>query len=301
MKRTLLAVACVAAFFLMGCAAPRGVGEYFGDRGRDFADCWRFSLGYGLGVHARARAVIAEAGEGFSYSRDFGWDGPAGVDAFHWRRLASSITVPILFEYDVDVREFDADTPWLPFLRIRLADRSAPTDLPSAGVADLSSTAILVGYHHKTHARTLPPWSRTADLFWIQADATAVVPSVRFGLNPLELLDWLCGLGCVDILGDDHFVADRPGVAEILAAARDGDDAAVAALLAETPRLAYAHDAELRTPLHYAAQAGHLAVVERLMKANADPRALDRDRQTPIDFATDEGNPDLAQRLERGE
>ena len=203
MRRLCLMVAGLVAVLLTGCAHPQGVGDYFADRGRDFAHCWRVSGGYGLGLHVRARAIIFEAGEGFAWGRDFGYDGPAGASPPAWNKLAASITVPIIFDYDVDVRGLEDGASWEPFLKLRYPPELTPKHLPVADTTWLKSGAMVIGYSYKDVSRELPPWTKVADYFWVQAEATPIFVSVRFGFNPLEFIDWLAGIGCLDVLGDD--------------------------------------------------------------------------------------------------
>jgi len=281
-----------------GCAAPHDAGEYFGDRVRDFADCWRASAGPALGLHVRASAIILQAGEGFAWGRDFGWDGPGGAFPPTWRRLSCTAWVPIVFFHDVDIRAFPPDAPWKPYLAVRLGE-SPPPNLAAADVTDITTDALVTGYRWKHHGRTLPRWTRVADLYWVEADVTPLLFSVRFGFNPLEFLDWLAGLVCVDMLSDDHFVADVPGAVEIIAAAGRGEAEAVRALLSRNRRLAYARDPHGTTPLHAAAREGYEEIVLPLLSANAERHARDDMDRTPADLAEDNGHGDLARFLRR--
>ena len=227
MRRLTATVAALTVIVLTGCAHPKGVGDYFADRGSDFAHCWRMSGGYGLGLHVRARAIILDAGEGFAWGRDFGYDGPAGAQPPAWNKLAASITVPIIFDYDVDVRGLADDAEWKPFLRLRYPEELLPHHLPEADVTWLKSGAMVIGYSYKDISRTLPPWTKVADYFWVQAEATPVFVSVRFGFNPLEFLDWLAGIGFLDPLGDDDFGEDErpaPGAPSMPKTVADGDN-----------------------------------------------------------------------------
>jgi ankyrin repeat protein len=71
----------------------------------------------------------------------------------------------------------------------------------------------------------------------------------------------------------------------ILAAARDGDAATVAELLAVDPSLAGAVDGHGKTPLHLAAEHDHPEVAERLLEAGADIEAWTSWGATPLQWA----------------
>ena len=53
------------------------------------------------------------------------------------------------------------------------------------------------------------------------------------------------------------------------------------------------------TPLHAAAEAGHIEVVEHLLSKGADPRLLDANGKTPLDLARDNKRLAVVERLER--
>ena len=190
-----------------GCAAPRSVGGYFVDRGRDFGECFKFSGGYAWGVHARAEALIIGAGLGLARGSKYGWDGPGGAGQWRWRKIASSAWVPIVFEYNVDARGVDRGAPLTPFVKARFGD-SDPPDLP-ADLVYLRGRAIKTGYNWAIRRQSLPKGTRVADLYWIEADVTVMPASLRAGFNPVEFLDWLAGIFCLDMLGDDRHVGDE--------------------------------------------------------------------------------------------
>ena len=288
-RGTVVTVLCalIACGLLCGCAAPRGVLEYFGDRGRDFVDCWRISAGPALGIHARARALmLVDEGIGFAAGHDFGYDGPGGAFPGTWRKMTASLGL-VLLMYNVDVRGLEKGAEWGPFLKFRLKADESLKDLPPAEVTELESIILVTGYQHREHSRTLPPGTEVADMFWTQAEATPGLVSVRFGLNVVEFFDWFLGIGCIDFLGDDAFVGDTPGCAAIMEAAREGRIDAVRDCLDESSRLAYARNRSLRTPLHEAAQAGHKEIVELLLSYNADAEAKDKEKKTPLELARD--------------
>jgi len=202
---------CVSLLFLplcvCGCAVPNGVGGYFADRARDLGEAFNFSGGYAWGVHARAEALIVGGGMGLARGKKYGWGGAGGVGNAHWRKIAASASVPILFQYDVDARGVDEGAPLGPFVKPRFGD-TQPPDLP-ADLTYLRGQAIVTGYRWVMRRRSLPKGTRVADLYWIEADVTVMPASLRVGFNPAEFLDWLVGWGCLDMLGDDRNVVGK--------------------------------------------------------------------------------------------
>jgi len=204
-KRTFGGGLALLLLLAAGCAQPRSVGSYFANRGRDFAECFKGSAGYGWGVHARVEAILIGAGMGLARGRKYGWDGAGGVGQAAWNKIAASAWLPIIFEYNVDARGVAPGAALGPFTELRLADKTRP-DLPAELVL-LRGDAVKSGYNWRLQKRPVAKWTRWADLYWIEADVTAMPVSLRFGFNPTEFLDWLGGLACFDILGDDRNVA----------------------------------------------------------------------------------------------
>jgi len=190
-----------------GCARPNSIGGYFADRGRDFGEMFKFSGGYGWGVHARAEALITGAGLGLARGEKFGWDGPGGVGAWQWEKIASSGWVPIVFEYNVDGRGVDDGAALGPFVMPRFGDE-IPPELP-AELVYLRGQAIVTGYKWRSQRRPLTKGTRVADLYWIEVDTTVMPVSLRVGFNPTEFLDWFVGWASLDMLGDDRNVRRR--------------------------------------------------------------------------------------------
>eukprot|EP00919_Chromeraceae_sp_WS-2016_P067531 GHVR01159587.1.p1 GENE.GHVR01159587.1~~GHVR01159587.1.p1 ORF type:complete len:118 (+),score=19.32 GHVR01159587.1:1281-1634(+) len=56
-------------------------------------------------------------------------------------------------------------------------------------------------------------------------------------------------------------------------------------------------DTNKRTPLHYAAEGGHLNTVERLLDRGADVRCVDKDKFTPLHLAAKRGDVKLVELL----
>jgi len=80
--------------------------------------------------------------------------------------------------------------------------------------------------------------------------------------------------------------AQDPAAPEtIFDASRDGDVSAVRELLQADFQLARTADGSGRTPLHYAASRGHVAVAGLLLDSGADIDATEEDGETPLHFA----------------
>jgi len=101
---------------------------------------------------------------------------------------------------------------------------------------------------------------------------------------------------------------------DIHKAARDGDVATVKALLEANPNLVNAKGSNDKTPLHYAAAAGHADVVALLLAYKADVHARDYSEvdwddtdaegrpahvpdKTPLHIAAEEGQKDIVELL----
>jgi len=85
-------------------------------------------------------------------------------------------------------------------------------------------------------------------------------------------------------------IEDSDGVVELFAAVRSGDVAEVRRWLKKSPDLIAAR-LDGATPLHFAAWAGHQAVVDVLLDAGADPSARDdRHHMLPVAWANEHGH-----------
>jgi hypothetical protein len=208
MRAVLAGVLLVA---LAGCVTPQSAGGYFADRGSDFAACFRGSGGPALGVHARAKLLIFGYGLGFASGRSYGWDGQCGAAGPGWSKLAASCGVPFLWNYDVDVRNLDANAAWRPFLRSYYHE-DPPREF-EAEVTDFGGWLLLgtIAYGAKAMKFPTSAGMRYADNYgWIEVDATPLIANVRVGFNAVHFLDFLCGWFCLDMLGNDRHVV-RPG------------------------------------------------------------------------------------------
>ncbi|MGB9602646.1 MAG: ankyrin repeat domain-containing protein [Limisphaerales bacterium] len=87
--------------------------------------------------------------------------------------------------------------------------------------------------------------------------------------------------------------------AEIHTAAENGDLETVKKLVGQDAKLIDAPDREGKTPLHYAAAKGHLAVVEWLVKNGANVNARNSSGITPLYLAKGFGKKDVAEFLEK--
>ena len=176
-----LALAALAA----GCASTKC---YFTDRGRDAADILTVTIGAGAGAKARIGPI--QVGALYAYDA-FGLRG--GRVAWWWRDRADSEVVDIdylilpldgfgyeAFDHEAlraPARHKDFLTDkMLPFLSLPLA-----TD--GFDEWDLSRK----GFHYYTQLEVV----------------VAIGPSIRLGLNPGELLDFLLGWTTLDFYKDD--------------------------------------------------------------------------------------------------
>ena len=289
MKHTLVLIAVLISL-APGCSAPRSVGEYLGDRARDLTDCFRLSLGYGWGLHVRLHPVILPpAGLGAAAGTKYGWDGPAGAGAFRWEEMSASLFLFPFAWIDMDTR-----SPDMAALKKALALRSPPPE-DARAVVQVMMHGFLIprAVEQRGYRRIIPSGTQAADRSWLGIDATAIVPSARAGVNPAELIDFALGFLGLDILGDDHWVAETDDARDILAAARDGDLEKTRALLAGDSRLVYARNRAHQTPLYVAAERGHLDAANALLAQGAHVDARDLAGLTPLHAAARGGNPKL--------
>lgn len=79
-------------------------------------------------------------------------------------------------------------------------------------------------------------------------------------------------------------------------AAREGDDAALKALVAQGSSLSV-RDKHSRTPLHLSAWAGHLECCKLLVEHGADKSSAAMDDTTALHFAAQKGHPEVVRFL----
>lgn len=87
---------------------------------------------------------------------------------------------------------------------------------------------------------------------------------------------------------------------ELIAAVRRGSLPGVRQLLAGDPGLATIEDEKGNTPLHYAAAAGNVAMVNLLLQHDADINAIVRKGGTPINYAAEHGHMEVVEVLLEG-
>ena len=91
--------------------------------------------------------------------------------------------------------------------------------------------------------------------------------------------------------------ASAGGHAELLAAARKGDDDTVRAACQADEEVVHGKDHLERTALHLAAYAGHLSTIELLLAFGARHSPLACDAVTPLHMAAQNGHPDACKLL----
>ncbi|MCU0722311.1 MAG: hypothetical protein MUC63_01610 [Planctomycetes bacterium] len=195
MKRANLVLS--ALLLALAGAAPGC--SYLEARGKDFADCWRLTVGLGIG--ASASVEVGPIGWGVGY-----WEGYAvGV----WGRQS-----PFAGAHQ---------HLGIPFPLGLIAGPLAMAILPGGEGSDAFATMLFVA----TEIENVAPsggeeseqWKRGqflhanafldserdgwADYFWIEAGARCLV-GVHAGFNPAEFLDFLLGWVGIDLCGDDE-------------------------------------------------------------------------------------------------
>jgi hypothetical protein len=145
---------------------------YWADRGRDAADIASLTAGAGLGAMARVGPIYLNA-FGISYHDHLGWRGGGqDSDIGSWFAFGQTWTDPAPEGRDRGKQFHLAETE-VPFVMI-----------PSEG-------------------------SRLA--FFTQFEVSlGLLLGARFGLNPVELLDFLLGWTTLDFFGDDLGPAEEP-------------------------------------------------------------------------------------------
>lgn len=78
---------------------------------------------------------------------------------------------------------------------------------------------------------------------------------------------------------------------------KEGQEEKVGELLEEEPTLANLTDEEGLLPVHWAADRGHLRIIEQLIKKGTDVNSQDEDGQTPLHYAASCGHLDVVKYL----
>jgi len=195
---------------LVALAAP-GCG-YLESRARDLADVVRVSVGcpagftYGEGVRLPAPCFLAEAramqvgwGVGFAKTLRIGIEHKGRGGIFEEYEYAFPVTTILwLSNYDNNDYVFGY---WSYYrATASVADPDYKHDaLYFIGLVPNKEVAPVTEYG----SRLLFADMALEDYFWIEGGAAALVVSVRVGLNPAELLDFIAGFATLDIFGDD--------------------------------------------------------------------------------------------------
>ena len=241
MKGYVLALFAVVS---AGCAAPGSVGQYFGSRGRDLADCFKISAGFGPGVCVVAEIPLCKFGVGFKKCSKIGWDGRGGAPGYAWRETGrhrfkvggsgdDNLAGELLLGLPLEWARYELFGPapawawWVAGSLVGLVvTLSYEEELESAGAgagtgADTEGSAP-ERFHFKhrfivsrkaQYGRPVSAGTRLADRFWVGGDVTIAVLSAGAGVNPLECVDFFLGIFCIDPLRDDRAVGhvERPG------------------------------------------------------------------------------------------
>lgn len=186
-----VALAGAACAVAVGCAQPpRG---YAGKRGADLADCFHFTIGYGLISYSRVKVTDwAVLGMGCAGRERWGWRGRYGDRG--WERARGGDI------YIGDVG-YEAGFP--------LVANEEGSDAAGNRVSTLGPS---ITTHRYAWDLEPPRWGKIADRFWIGMAGTAGL-SLEIGFNVAELLDFVLGLWTIDITGDDTW-APKPLPAE---------------------------------------------------------------------------------------
>ena len=173
---------------LAGCASP----GYLGDRGRDFADVFTATVGFGAGAKARVGPIQA----GLLYNVDtHGLRGGQFGEAA-WYEVHTFETVA---PYPMKLRRFDGDEdyPW------EYPGYCFGRDRWQTG----TSERRLAGRRGKNYEAVSPvPFISLAGqpAYYTQIEVVvALIGSLRVGFNPGELLDFVLGWTTIDLFQDD--------------------------------------------------------------------------------------------------
>jgi len=168
---------CLLTCLAAGCA-------YMEDRGRDFADCFRLSVGAGrFGIaHAKVCAIGTGVGLEKTYRAGIERKGEPEV----WKEEGNGFLVC--------------------YSRAFFPESDEP-DMAYAEKASRSSwSTIMFSIEGPVSPRFLTvlfiPAPDAEDFFWIEGGAGALV-GIRAGFNIAEFADFLLGWGTLDIFGDD--------------------------------------------------------------------------------------------------
>lgn len=172
----------------------------------DLGDCGTFGVGVGAGLDATVQAgALAEASLGIGHDiQYFGWNGDDGTTDWRTVQLAWPVHIPmtVILQGMWGSGPNCCAAPFDAFLRVDNPDRGTgpvrPGNRPSVEYGKHLGYALpLLSERGRRRTGTFHNATR------IEAEATLGVVSVRAGLNPLEILDFLLGFLGFDIAGDD--------------------------------------------------------------------------------------------------
>ena len=197
-----IACAALAIVFVAFCSGCRSIAP---GRMLDLGDCGTLGVGAGYGLDATVQAgALAEASLGIGhYIRYVGWNGHTGVT--EWQNAQLSWP-PSLFMSALAMGMAKSDCCLLPpetFYAVpepnRMDALPRPGNRTPAGSESKHFGYALPLLSEQGRRRTCTFHNATR----LEAEVSLGVVSVRAGINPLEILDFLLGFLGFDIAGDD--------------------------------------------------------------------------------------------------
>ncbi len=193
----LLRTAALVAVLALSAGCQTTVGNYFGNRARDFGECFaaQVGLGVGLGVDIRAVGILhASVGGGFYFDgATLGWAYgaplPSALRGLSRHAILRFTGFPL---------------SWFP---LREWFSLIPTHTSRLGPNEEHYCYFLLpvitdAFLHSDDEISPATWARI-HAFDIEVGAFAIVLGARVGFSPGEFLDFLLGWVGIDIAGDD--------------------------------------------------------------------------------------------------
>ncbi|MHC5040570.1 MAG: HEAT repeat domain-containing protein [Planctomycetota bacterium] len=207
----------IILFFILACTTSTGC-AFLEKRANDFGDCFKASVGYGLGIESHIQVGPVTLGAGAWIGNSLGWEGKKVQG--DWAEYF--VGVPVLQILGTLVLVINGmNTPGWALL-----------GLISTGYEDLHIHEDEVGSTciHYGHGAVLglpffgvsSPYETLSDqyaryqwteYFWI-AFGVRCFAGLKFGFNLAEFADFLLGFFGLDICGDDDREADRAALLE---------------------------------------------------------------------------------------
>lgn len=203
MRKAILVVAVVVC--MTGCSSS----AYLTDRGRDAADILTLTAGVGFGVRARVGplhtglianydaaglragdlAVFAGEPKGRRFfDMEFPWPGPFGSWSDEWAFGGVGSFVELCWTEDV------------PMLRGKVYETGNMTWSRGVGTSESWRWVPLV----TSGLRTSESWGGGFHSYWTQVEVSGgLIGTLRVGVNPGELVDFLLGWATLDLYSDD--------------------------------------------------------------------------------------------------